>query len=370
MDPESTLYGGADFSSPLQAKLCDWFKSPRLTSVFQISSPKRDHEQFKEDIIKAVLEVGIDVVLPTGTIETDYLSFYYKEIIQRCTVILPVMEYDKQLQATDKWLTFCLCRETSVPSPKTALVDTLENLPTIARTEEFKFPIVLKLRRSFAAEGIRFFQTFAELETFSRNDTKNKTDFDPKTWIIQEHIDGELHDVTSCSWQGDVYSILSQRRLMTWYDFGGGGIINMTTDEPIIKQYASEMIKQLGWSGILEFDFIRAKGNDYYLIECNPKIWGTTQLTTDAGLNMPKQAIDLYTGKKSSPKFDYQTGFLYRWIFPYCIASWFNRPMTPANILRRMRMTFRKHNCKRSRANIRREYIRHLVGCTIYRTKI
>jgi predicted ATP-grasp superfamily ATP-dependent carboligase len=189
--------------------------------------------------------------------------------------------------------------------------------------------------------------------------------------IVQQAIKGDLHDVTACSKNGSVVSMLSQHRLVALYDFGGGGIVNKTTYEPVPMEYAMDILRHLDWDGVLLFDFIKDKEGNYYLLECNPKIWGTTQLTIEAGLNVAQQLIDLFVLEKDIPAIkNYDIDVVYKWWFPECLFHWFHRPRTVGRITRRVTNTLRRYGAKRSVNNLRRNDISHLLGMVLDRAEL
>ena len=115
--------------------------------------------------------------------------------------------------------------------------------------------------------------------------------------------------------------MLTQERILTaWLD-GGGGLVNITNDIPEIKIYTQQIIKELSWTGPIEMDWIRDRNSGcYYLIEINPKFWGTTQLTISSGLNYPDLLMRIATNKPIEKIPEYKKGLMYRWIMDELFA--------------------------------------------------
>jgi predicted ATP-grasp superfamily ATP-dependent carboligase len=335
------------------------FRSNRLSGIIRYGDPQNNPEGFRDDIIAACNELKIDAVFPAGTLTTNMVSKYKKEISERTNAKMLVEDYEKLDVIADKWKTYQLCVDIGVPVPRTELVTSSEEMLNVA--DELKFPIILKPRSSSGSDGIMFMNMKNEFIELVKSPTSSI--FKNSNYILQEIIEGDLHDVTSCSDQGRVVSILSQKRLVTMNDFGGGGIINITTNEPKMREDAERLIKHLGWSGILEFDFIKSEDNKYYLIECNPKVWGTTQLTVDAGLNVIQQNVDIYLHNKNPERItEYKIGLLYKWIFPECVGSWIQEPRRLSRIAKRIINTFKSYKASESLNNIRKENILHIIG--------
>jgi predicted ATP-grasp superfamily ATP-dependent carboligase len=67
-------------------------------------------------------------------------------------------------------------------------------------------------------------------------------------------------------------------------------------DERIGRPLA-EIIRRLGWSGIFEFQLLRS-ADDAYLIDLNPRPYGSLALAIGAGLNLPAIWVDLLLGRE------------------------------------------------------------------------
>lgn len=133
--------------------------------------------------------------------------------------------------------------------------------------------------------------------------------------LIQQMITGQLHDSTAFSVNGDTVAVLSQKRVMTSWLHGGGGIINMTTNENVIKNYTRLILKEINWNGHIEIDWIKDSiTGEFYFIEINPKFWGTTQLTISAGYDFPFWNILMINGKEIKAIENYKVGLKYRWL--------------------------------------------------------
>jgi carbamoylphosphate synthase large subunit len=372
LDPHYELIGGT--SKKEKYLFCNpdrFFKSKRLKKIFRYTDPRVDPEGFKKDIINACKLYKPDAVIPTGTTVTNSLSYYKNEINKHTDAKLLVEDYSTLSQLADKWLTYQICLKIGVPTPKTVLLNS--NQQVMSLINSFNFPIILKPRMEYAAKGILFFNKKEELKSYLEKSPIFRDGYNQQLppYIAQEVIRGELHDVTACAKDGIITSILSQQRLVSLYDFGGGGIINKTTYEPTIMEYAKRIIKFVRWNGVILFDFIKDQEGNYFLLECNPKIWGTTQLTIEAGLNVVQQLIDYFViNKPIEIKDDYKTDLVYKWLFPECIFHWIQPPRTVNRVSKRIFRTLRKYNAKESLNNLTTENLLHLIGIVLDRSEL
>ncbi len=106
--------------------------------------------------------------------------------------------------------------------------------------------------------------------------------------IIQEFIPGLIQDACTLSVNGEMVAFLSQIRQRMYPISGGVGAINSTTTNKRLEAAARIILKSLNWSGPaqLEFKFDKRR-HIYQLIEMNPKLWGTLDLSIRSGVNFP-----------------------------------------------------------------------------------
>jgi carbamoylphosphate synthase large subunit len=158
--------------------------------------------------------------------------------------------------------------------------------------------------------------------------------------------------------------------MVTQFDFGGPGIINKTTDIPVLREYAERLVRKLNWNGPILFDFIRDEHNRYYLLECNPRFWGTTELTIEAGLNVAQMCADLFVlGKPLEKKLEYELDLVYKWV-PSCILYWFRSPRSPQRCVARVAQTLRSHGARRTATDLRLKNVPDLLGRALNRLSL
>ncbi len=369
LDPSCRLVGGA-IHPPRRRRLSpdSWLHAPRLQEVFRYPHPQDDPRGFVDELVAACRRYRAAAVIPTGTVTTNQLSLHRREVAERGGAVPVVEEYPKLSLLADKWLTYRLCRELQIPAPR-SLLPVGEGRRKLDR---LRYPLVVKPRVSFAAAGVRFLHHPREMEAFLRQHPPTPGSR-PRDYpfLVQEAVAGNLHDVTSCAFQGEPVSLLSQRRLQTLYDFGGGGIINQTTHEPRLMEYAARLLRHLGWNGVLEFDFVRTPRGEYYLLECNPKFWGTTELTVKAGLNVCQQALDIFLYRKRPPTPPpYQVGLVYKYLVPECLYAWTRPPRSWSRVRRRLACTLRRYHPGPTITNLRSGNLRHLAGILLEKSAL
>ncbi|SLN22673.1 ATP-grasp domain-containing protein [Oceanibacterium hippocampi] len=340
-----------------------YFRSARLAAVIRYPDPKAEPEAFADRIAEICRQYEVDLVIPTGTTTTNCLSEMKERVTAATGAKLAVEDFARLGPVTDKWHAAEIARKAGTPIPRTALFDT--DPATLEGFFGWSYPVVVKPRISFAAHGVEFFDDAGALRraVAARPDYYAARLGDGPALIIQEAVDGDLHDVVLCAYQGEIVAAMTQARVVSLYDFGGGGIINLTTDEKAAIELVRPFVREVGWNGLALFDMMRARDGSFVMIECNPKVWGTTELTTRAGINMVRQHLELFaSGEKPAPLEGYRVGLLYRYWLPECLFHLIHKPLTPGRFLKRLKSVLSRHGARWVEGNLRPENIRHLIG--------
>jgi predicted ATP-grasp superfamily ATP-dependent carboligase len=116
--------------------------------------------------------------------------------------------------------------------------------------------------------------------------------------LIQPALEGPLTASCGVAWEGEVVAMGHQqsRRIFP----PGNGITAFAESveaDPAVEAGVTELMRLLGWSGIFEVQFVRS-GETSYLIDINPRIYGSLALVIAAGLNLPAIWADLLLGKR------------------------------------------------------------------------
>ncbi len=115
-------------------------------------------------------------------------------------------------------------------------------------------------------------------------------------WLIQSCIEGQLGAICGVAWNGGIVCAVHQRAQRTWpVDIGVSAYAQTVPADPALEAGVGRLLGVLGWSGIFQAQFIHAE-NGPYLIDLNPRIYGSLALATAAGANLPAIWVALLTG--------------------------------------------------------------------------
>jgi biotin carboxylase len=324
-------------------------KKVKSKSIDEIHGINHDFNRSnnKDALIRIIKKYKIDVILP---IESYMELAKIKPALSKFCKVL-VEDYEKIDRFHNKRKTILLAREIGIPHPVTHFFRKNEDFTSYAKNTSY--PVVIKPAIGTSAKGIRYVRNEKELTKLFREAPQNRKlddccEENRHGLLLQEYIHGELEDVTALCLEGHMVLGMTQKRILTKPLSGGIGIVNITTHNEELLNYARKVISHVQWNGVLLFDFkIDDRDGKPKLLEINPRFWGTTWLTIRAGLNYPHYFIQAALGHPIDPPHDYREGLICRWPIRE-FETIFSRPLTFIEAIERTHQfltTFRYENC-------------------------
>ena len=280
---------------------------------FLYADPNRDPTGFIDDLAAGVRHVDGDILLPCSP-ETLVLIDRHRADLE-AEIAIPIPDPAALSIAHDKRQLLSRAETANIPVPRSygpAAVDAPDSI-----TDDVSFPVVVKPRKATGAMGLEYASSGTDLRRILRElDRRPSTDvfefFDP---IVQEYVPGSVHDACVLFDSGDLRAALTQRRI--WMDpaSGGAGVINHTTDEPELIEFARRLLGGLDWHGVAQVEFKRdERTGEPVLLEVNPRFWGTLELSMVAGIDFPALLCELTSTGTVGSAFDYETGTSFVWL--------------------------------------------------------
>jgi D-alanine-D-alanine ligase-like ATP-grasp enzyme len=265
--------------------------------------------------VAAITRGTYDVVMPFGL-----TSFRALTRNQGCfesgvpAMLPPVESFDL---AEDKTRATEHARSIGIPVPRVyAEVDSTD-LDAVAR--DARYPVVVKAPHGTGVQtGVRYAEDAESL----RRVAAELAQAGRGRPTIQEFVPGDIHDACTLSVHGEPAVVLTQVRELMYPASGGVGAINRTTDEPGLREVARELLQSLRWHGPAQLEFkLDPRDGTYKFIELNPKLWGTVDLSIQAGVAFPNLIRDYVLGRPLPTRFDYRVGLRYRFRFPQAFMA-------------------------------------------------
>lgn len=281
---------------------------------FEYSNPTNGATSFSDSVLKFVRQNGIDVVMPMTDATIWPLSSEREQF--REDTLLALASYNAIEIATDKYRTINLAEEFGIPVPETILVRSIEDLKL---TSTWPLPIVVKDRSS-----ARWIDNKAMLAstsyTYSQeelNKIVGKRLSEIGDVLLQKFVAGIGIGFSCFSSNGDIYIPFQWERIREKDPRGSGSSARKSVRlEAQVIEFAEKLITEIGFQGILMFEFKKEKQNGRLtLIEINGRPWGSIQLAIHCGIDYPLHFINWHLEGKCPPKqIDYKKGITCKWL--------------------------------------------------------
>jgi predicted ATP-grasp superfamily ATP-dependent carboligase len=252
---------------------------------------------------------GFDSVIPVA--EASLGNVYRFEIDVDPRVISPPRaSYER---AVDKLTLLRTAEGLGIPIPRTTLVrpDAACSPPDPG----LRFPLVLKPRRSrFWRDGAwRSGTATIVRDLASWRAALARADFSGGA-LQQDYIPGHGEAIFVLARAGEVLVEFAHRRLREHPPTGGQSVLRESVaPDPLLAEMSRRLIGSLAWTGVAMVEFRRAVDGTPYLMEVNPRLWGSVQLAIEAGVDFPRLLLALHRGE-TIPRVKPRIGVRSRWL--------------------------------------------------------
>ena len=267
-----------------------------------VPEPLTDPEGFAAAVLRLVREWKIDVVQPVS--EPAHIALLGSRE-QFKGVVLPPCTLDSFLALTDKPRVLAAGRDVGIAVPEHTLLAS----PAAANDAVLPaFPVVIKPARSInhgALHKVAYADDQATLHSVLQ-----KMAAQAFPVMVQRRILGYGAAVSVLRWNGKLVAAFAHRRIRENPPSGGASVVSesVALDTALVARSLA-LLERFGWNGVamVEFKVDEATGEPW-LMEVNPRFWGSLQLAVDAGVDFPRLFMRCMLGADVSPVTKYRVG--------------------------------------------------------------
>jgi protein-tyrosine-phosphatase/predicted ATP-grasp superfamily ATP-dependent carboligase len=211
--------------------------------------------------------------------------------------------------AVDKHSTWALAKTLGVPVPESVLIPRGGPVPRCA-----EYPVVLKATRSrvlMDAETTRL-DTCVVTTPQERADVLSR--WLPSTAVQQQQfVPGGGFGIEMLFDRGRLVWHFAHERVHELPLTGGGSTYRRSiAPPPAAFDMAERMLCALRWHGVAMVEFRGDPSGRFWLMEINPRLWGSLALSIDCGVDFPWGLALLAKGEAPPPQPRYRVGYLTR----------------------------------------------------------
>jgi protein-tyrosine-phosphatase/predicted ATP-grasp superfamily ATP-dependent carboligase len=211
--------------------------------------------------------------------------------------------------ALDKEKTWRLARELGVPVPASFL---LSSTAEIGAAEQF--PVVLKPTHSKVLLA-------GELRTLAAAVVKNEAERQEhlRRWLPltlvqqQQYVSGRGVGMELLFDHGKKVWYFAHERVHEYPLSGGASSYRRSIVPPANMLHDAErLLAALQWHGVAMVEFKMDAKGQYWLMEINPRLWGSLALSIDAGIDFPAGLLQLASGQQPAAQPQYKIHYYTR----------------------------------------------------------
>ena len=204
--------------------------------------------------------------------------------------------------ATDKHALLREATACGIPVPRSTLVERAETLSGLPPGHAY--PVIVKARRSRWLEerggGSRGVWRRGGLWLARSDADLRRIAGEPGAQggvLVQEWVPGGGAGIFFLFDRGTPRARFAHRRLREKPPSGGVGVLSEAVEpDPALAAKSEALLRRLGWHGVAMVEFRRATDGRAWLMEVNPRLWGSLQLAIDAGVDFPAMLVALERG--------------------------------------------------------------------------
>jgi predicted ATP-grasp superfamily ATP-dependent carboligase len=272
-------------------------RSRTLGGKLRVPWPEDDEDAYATAVASAAWRSKAAVVLPAS--ENALRALTGREDRFPAGVVVGVSSRETLERATDKEALAEHAAAVGLATPPSVALGRGDDLaPALA----MGFPAIVKPARSVTPEaGGSLRVTDVERVEDATALAAAVASFPGDRVVVQRHLAGALTAVTGVAWDGEVVCLSHQVAHRIWPPQAGVTSMGETVPaDPDLDDRVRLLVARLGWSGIFGTQFIRSDGRDY-LIDFNPRVYGSLALAVAAGANLPAIWVDLLLGRPPRP---------------------------------------------------------------------
>lgn len=320
-------------------------KSKFASKLFLSPSPQESPGEFLTWLEEQVRRWQPAVLIPVTNVTLALVL--EREEVFRNLCNLPFPSHEVYVQTQDKAKLAYTAEELGINIPNTLSLPAPISWSEFDRKSilKFNYPAVLKtissdVKRSGHFSKLPVFYADTPADVFVLKFDERYPELANQPLMLQERIEGWGVGVFALFVEGEPVATFAHRRLLEKPPSGGVSVLSESiplADAPV--KSALKLLRQFRWHGIAMVEFKRTVTGKTYLIEINPRFWGSTQLAIDAGRNFPKLLLEYCvagTNLSKSAINDYETGIRLRWLLGTLDHFFISLKLKPLQTLRQV----------------------------------
>ena len=262
--------------------------SKHCVAQLTYSDPFKSPSLFFKDILKLIEDYDINFLLPI-TEATTYAILAFREQLPP-HVSFPFPDVTNVESLANKNSLFRLAKNLNIPIPYTVFCENGTEGQEVLVNHDWQFPIVIKPFKSKILLSDRIISTSVVVAKSHEEamDVVQAGSFRDYAFTIQAFVEGEGQGVFALYNHGQPVCFFAHRRLREKPPEGGVSVLSESIPvDKHLKSLSEQLLTHANWHGVAMVEFRVEPNGTAYLMEVNPRFWGSLQLAIDSGVDFP-----------------------------------------------------------------------------------
>ncbi len=247
-------------------------------------------------LIHLLQDEKIDLILPINDITSLFVIHHYSSLNANFTLASPTPS--SYYQAIDKWAIQEMCDGKTLKYPVSQLIEQGSRLENRDISEEY---VYLKTRNSVVYHEEKYKKYDVQKLSHQEQQHYIAQHLHTIDVICQKRLHGKGIGINVLASKGRVISLNINQRIHQPKNGGGSSYRRTAKKIPLsLLEIATQITSRLHWSGVMMIELLETQ-EGFYLIEINPRFWGSLALTEFSGANFVRNFYRLQAGKKLLP---------------------------------------------------------------------
>ncbi len=266
-------------------------RSRAVAAVIYVPHAEDSPGEFVEALSRAAAELEIDAVLP-GT-EASLIALASQRESLPCRLGAPAAAIVDL--ATDKERVLVLAASFGMDTPPSTVATPAR---LAAQAEKIDYPAILKPTHTRLALEDSRLAYYKARRVGNADELCAALEGLPNTeWVVQPYMDGRLSAISGVAWEGRLVCAVHQISHRIWPpDVGYSSYAETVPADPLLESRVAHLLREIGWSGLFQAQFLCTADGRRFLIDFNPRAYGSLALAVRAGANLPAMWAALVLG--------------------------------------------------------------------------
>lgn len=207
-------------------------------------------------------------------------------------IIVPFISSEIFEKVSNKGFLLNVAGDLGVKVPKTLSIkpDMLNDEKVVSDIGAFEYPAVLKPSYSVSNSNncqrklkVSYVNNASGVINIVKDEIDGNIEF-----LLQQKIEGQGVGVFALMVNGESCVVFAHERLLEKPPSGGVSVLSKSIAiEKAPVDAAIQLLKYFSWNGVAMVEFKRDRNGDFFLMEINPRFWGSLQLSIDSGVDFP-----------------------------------------------------------------------------------